>query len=143
MAHSEVEVWWGSYAGRAMAPSFAVCIALTALIYGGVRWFVPERGWLQFTFFGLASAVWLVQLARWAKRFFTWNYRLTTHFLYVDCGLKRSLCRRFALPPIDRVEVRHTALQKWLGIGDLWVWFGTAKNPPTILKAVKHPYTVA
>ena len=31
----EVDVWWGSYAGRAMAPSFAVCICLTALIYFG------------------------------------------------------------------------------------------------------------
>jgi hypothetical protein len=143
MAQSEVDVWWGSYAGRAMAPSFAVCIVLTALIYGVTRWLVPERGWLQLTFFGLTSAVWLVQLARWAKRFFTWNYRLTTRFLYVDCGLKRSLCRRFAVRTIDRVEVSCNPLGNCLGFGDLYVWLDEAKMPPVILKALKGPRTVA
>ena len=83
----EVDVWWGSYAGRAMGPSFAVCVAMTAVIYFATRWWVPHRGWLQLTFAALAGSLWLVQLARWGHRFFTWNYRLTTRFLYVDRGL--------------------------------------------------------
>jgi len=126
-----------------MAPSFIVCIALTALIYAGARWWVPERGWLQLTFFGLTTAVWLVQLVRWGQRFFTWNYRLTTRFLYVDRGLNTQLAQRFALASIDRVEVRCNWLEKWLGVGDLWVWIGDATKPPAVLKALKGPRTVA
>jgi hypothetical protein len=140
---TEVDVWWGSYAGRAMALSFAVCIALTALIYFGARWWVPERGWLQLTFFGLASAVWLIQLARWGYRFFTWNYRLTTRFLYVDYGLSRLRSQRFALRTVDRLEARYNLLERLLGVGDLWVWFDEALKPPAVLKALKSPLTVA
>jgi hypothetical protein len=141
--YAEVDVWWGSYAGRAMMPSFAVCIALTALIYLGARWWVPERGWLQLTFFALASAVWLIQLARWGYRFFTWNYRLTTRFLYVDYGLTRMGGQRFALRTVDRLEARYNLLERVLGIGDLWVWFDEAMKPPAVLKALKSPRAVA
>jgi hypothetical protein len=140
---TEVDVWWGSYAGRVMAPSFAVCIALTALNYLVARWWMPERNWLQFTFFVLTSAVWLIQLARWGYRFFTWNYRLTTRFLYVDYGLSRLRSQRFALGTVDRLEARYNLLERWLGVGDLWVWFDEATKPPAVLKALKSPRAVA
>src|SRR5262249_42686499 len=100
----EVDVWWGSYAGRAMLPSFAVCTVLTALISFVTHWWVHERGWLQLNFFGLAGAVWLVQLTRWGRRFFTWNYRLTTRWLYVDRGHWPLKAQRFEVRNVARVE---------------------------------------
>jgi Bacterial PH domain len=140
---TEVDVWWGSYAGRAMVPSFGVCIVLTGLIYLGVRWWVPERGWLQLTFFALVSAVWLVQLTRWAYRFFTWNYRLTTRFLYVEYGPSRHLSQRWPVRDVERMEARYNLLERMLGIGDLWVWFDEATKPPAILLSLKSPQAVA
>jgi hypothetical protein len=139
----EIDVWWGSYAGRAMAPSFAVCLVLTALIYFGARWWVPERGWLQLTFSGMTSIVWLVQLLRWAHRFFTWNYRLTTRFLYVDSGLKPLIAQRFPVRSIERVEVHSHGLQKWLRISDLWVWLDAPARLPVVLQAIASPRPVA
>jgi hypothetical protein len=136
----EVDVWWGSYAGRAMTPSFAVCIVLTGLIYLIVRVWVPERGWQQFTFVAIAGAVWLVQLARWARRFFTWNYRLTTCYLYVDRGLRPLIAQRIALKNIERVEMQRNWLQKCLQIGDLWIWNNDKLF--TVLQALKGPRAV-
>ncbi|HYV34352.1 MAG TPA: hypothetical protein VE988_01530 [Gemmataceae bacterium] len=139
----ELDLWWGSYAGRAMMPSFAVCIALTVLIFFGTRLWVPQRYWFQWTFSGVASALWIVQLARWGHRFFTWNYRLTTRFLYQDRGVKPLIARRYALPTISRVEVRNNALDKWLGIGDLWICFDDTDQPAAVLKALVAPRTAA
>jgi hypothetical protein len=139
----EIDLWWGSYAGRTMAPSFAVCIALTALIYGAVRVFVPERGWLQLTFFGLTSIVWLVQLTRWCYRFFTCNYRLTTRYLYVDRGWRPLVSQRFPVSAIDRVEACSSRPATWLGVGEIWVWFADANLPPAVLKGLLAPRRVA
>ena len=142
-ADKEIDLWWGSYAGRAMAPSFAVCGGLTVVIYCGVHWWVPERGWLQFTFAALTGAVWLVQVTRWGYRFFTCNYRLTTRFLYSDRGLRPLIAERFAVAQINRVEVHANAAQKWLGIGDVWVWFDNAASKPAVLRALAAPQTAA
>src|SRR4051794_2508208 len=93
----ETDVWWGSYAGRAMAPSFAVCAVLTIPLYWGVHAVLPERWGLQPPFGGLAALLWLVQLARWSARYFPRNYRLTTRRLYVDRGFRRLVARRWDL----------------------------------------------
>ncbi len=139
----EVDLWWGSYAGRAMVPSFAVCGGLTVLIFCGVRWWVPERGWLQFTFAGLTGAVWLVQMVRWGHRFFTCNYRLTTRFLYMDRGLWPLVSERFALREVNRVEVHRNLAQKWLRIADVWVWFDNPATRPAVLRALAAPHAAA
>jgi hypothetical protein len=138
----EVDLWWGSYAGRAMLPSFAVCAVLTVLILWGARSWVPARGWQQLTFFGLAGAVWAVQLTRWGRRFFTWNYRLTTSRLYVDRGVWPLKAQRFDLSTVARVEVNGSPLAKRLGIGDVWVWFDDA-TPPVVLEALVAPRRAA
>jgi hypothetical protein len=83
-----------------------------------------------------------VQLVRWAYRFFTWNYRLTTRYLYVDRGLKKLLALRFPVTNIDRVEVHKDWLEKKFGIGDVWVWLDTPAAEPIILKAMRTPRTV-
>jgi hypothetical protein len=139
----EIDLWWGSYAGRAMAPSFAVCLVLTALIIGGARWLVPELGWHQLTVTALTSSVWLVQLWRWGRRFFGYNYRLTSRFLYVDRGLLNLVARRFPLRLVSRVEARSDRLQGWLGIGDIVVQFDDVQHSPAVLEALVTPAAVA
>src|SRR5947209_7299648 len=56
----EVELWWGSYSGWTMMPSFVVCLLLTGLIGWAAWYFVPE-GWAQLSALVAASVVWLVQ----------------------------------------------------------------------------------
>src|SRR5690349_7852196 len=58
----EVDLWWGSYSGWTMLPSFAVCIVLTALIFWVVTRFLPHRELVQLTILGASGSVWLVQL---------------------------------------------------------------------------------
>src|SRR5215471_21703691 len=54
----EVDLWWGSYAGRTMLPSFLVCLLATALI-GWLTWLLLPGHLVKFAFFGLAGALWL------------------------------------------------------------------------------------
>ena len=133
---AETDLWWGSYAGRTMTLSFTVCGLLTLLIYVGVRIWVRERGWLQLAFAGFASAVWLVQLTRWCHRFFTYNYRLTTRFLYVDRGFLPIVAQRLPLEAIDCVQVRSSKLGELLGVGDIWVLPRDPAEPPAVLEGV-------
>jgi hypothetical protein len=139
----EIDVWWGSYAGRAMMPSFAVCVLLTAACLVAARQLAPERGLLQLTFTALASTVWLVQLLRWCHRFFTCNYRLTTSYLYIDRGFRPLVARRFALATIRAVEVQQNRWEQLLGVGNVRVYFEDAKQPPAVLPALVRPDDVA
>jgi hypothetical protein len=136
----EVDLWWGSYAGRTLTPSFAVCLLLTAAIYATVHELVPQRGWMQLAFLGIAGLVWGVQLARWCHRFFTCNYRLTTRYLYVDSGIRPLIARRVALQSIDRLEVRCNRLGTWLGVGDVRVFVKDTAAPPVVLRGLHHPH---
>jgi hypothetical protein len=139
----EVDLWWGSFAGRTLTPSFVVCGLLTAIIFACVRVLVPERGWLQLTFFGFAGAVWLVQLTRWGYRFFTYNYRLTTRYLYVDRGVRPLIARRCDLRSVERIEVCSSKFGKWLGVGDVWVFCDEAAAPPLVLEGLCAPRRAA
>jgi hypothetical protein len=139
----EVDLWWGSYAGRNLTPSFAVCLVLTVVIYALVRELVKERVWLPLAFFGTAGLVWLVQLTRWCHRLFTCNYRLTTRYLYVDRGIRPLIARRFELQSIQRVEVRASKLATWLGVGDVWVYFKDPAAAPAVLQGVYAPHRAA
>jgi hypothetical protein len=139
----EVDVWWGSHAGRALTPSFVVCVLLTVASFVAAQHLAPERGLLQLTFTGFASVVWLVQLVRWGHYFFTCNYRLTTRYLYVDCGFRPLVACRFALRTIRTVEVRCNKWEKLLGIGSVWVYFEDSSQPPVVLTALVQPRQAA
>jgi hypothetical protein len=136
----EVDLWWGSYAGRTLTPSFAVCLLLTVAIYAAVHELVPERGWTQLAFVVAAGIVWAVQLARWCHRFFTCNYRLTTRYLYVDSGIRPLVARRVALRSIDRLEVRCNRLGTWLDVGDVWAYVKDTPTLPVVLRGLHHPH---
>jgi hypothetical protein len=139
----EVDLWWGSYSGLAMVPSFAVCIVLTAGLYFGARLWVPQRGWLQLTFTALTSLVWLVQLARLGHRCFTYNYRLTSRFVYIDRGFWPLVAKRVELRSIERVTVERDRFTGWLGVGDLNLWLAGSSKQPVVLRALTSTAEVA
>lgn len=139
----EVDVWWGSHCGRAMAPSFVVCVLLTVAGFNVARQVAPERGLLQLVFSCFATLVWLVQLLRWGHRFFTCNYRLTTRYLYVDRGFRPLVARRFPLGEICRIEVRESKLENFLGVGDVWVYCEGNPRPPVVLAGMVQPHGAA
>jgi uncharacterized membrane protein YdbT with pleckstrin-like domain len=139
----EVDVWWGSFAGRTLTPSFALCTLLTALIFWGTRTWVAERGWVQLSFFGFAGALWLVQLTRWARRFFSYNYRLTTRFLYVDRGFLSLVAQRLDLRAVQRLQVRADWLQNLLGVGDVEVYLDGDSKPAAVLQGLLAPARAA
>src|SRR5437588_6255394 len=84
----EVDIWWGSYAGRSMWPSFLACLLVT----GGLAWgawylwsyqdYHPQL--LRLGVYCLAAWTWLIQLIRLGYRTVTFNYRLTTARLFLD-----------------------------------------------------------
>jgi len=141
--HEEVDVWWGSYAGRAMVPSFVLCVVFTVLLYFTTRFWVPQRGWLQLTFTALATLLWLGQLVRFARRLFTYNYRMTSRFLYVDRCMRPLIAERIALHCIARVAIRTNWFQRRMGIGDLIVWADVPSKTPMVLLAVPAPQVIA
>ena len=49
--------------------------------------------------------------ARWGHRFFTWNYRLTTRFLYLDRGMMPLVGQRFALAKVQTYLRREAVAQ--------------------------------
>jgi hypothetical protein len=138
-ADQEVDVWWGSYAGRTMLPSFLLCLVLTVLIVP-LAWAYVERGQVKLTILGLGGAVWVVQLVHFARRYFGFTYRLTSKRLF------RSLSRRpEAIPLADIAEVRaeRNGLENLVGIGRIYLTFIDKTRPAVVLEGVKKPKQVA
>jgi hypothetical protein len=119
----EVDIWWGACAIRTITPSLVATLLLSAVIYFIVHALVRERGWLQLAFVGTAGVLWLVQMVRWCHRLFTWNYRLTTRYLYVDRGFRPLVARRYPLDTVAQVVLRRGRLDNWLGTNNIRVYF--------------------
>jgi hypothetical protein len=141
----EADVWWGSYAGRAMLPSFLVCGLLTVAFALGA-WYIanafptlpyPPR----YLAYVLAALVWLVQVLRWGYRTVTINYRLTTRRLFRDQGFRKP-SRAVELSRVKAVAVEQARpLERLLGIGRLRI---DAEDTHTlVLQGVHEPQTVA
>jgi hypothetical protein len=138
----EVDVWWGSYAGRTMLPSFAVCLLATGLIAWLVWIFVPS-GYVKPAFLGLGGAVWLVQGIRWALRFFGLNYRMTSCRLFHHWGFLDSARKQVELADVAQVLVKSSGWEKRLGVGQIILVLEKAPQTPVILKGVRQPARVA
>jgi hypothetical protein len=138
-ADEETEVWWGSFAGRTLAPGFVLCVlatagALIALYAGDVS---PNPRRLAYL---LVSPLWIVQAGCWLYRMTAYNYRLTTRRLFVS--------RRFAaaatavdLARVERVRVQRGRLGRLLGVGRIRVEAAGAR--PLLLEGVLDPADVA
>ena len=135
----EVDLWWGSYAGRTMLPSFLVCLALTGLIIL-LAWIFVGRGQLKLTILGLGGLLWLVQLLRFAYRYFGFNYRLTSKRLF------RSQSRQplqIPLADIAEVHVERNGFEKLVGVGRVVITFPDRTRPALVLAGVTKPNLVA
>lgn len=145
-ATEEVDVWWGSYAGRALWPSFVFCGLLTALIAVGAWYFYDayqaHPTLMRYLAYGLTGAVWLTQLGRWLYSTVIINYRLTTRRLFQDRGFHRPVAGWVELDRLKGVVVTYGPLEGRLGIGRLYVE-SEGGAPPLILEGVYDPVKVA
>lgn len=141
-AEQETDLWWGSYSGWTMWPSFVACLLLTGLI-GWLAWDFIERDWLQFTFLAVGTALWLMQFARWGIRVFGYNYRLTTRRLFRDRGYRRKNRFHVELKSIAHVQVRRNNIEKMVDVGRIIIRQADPKHPPIVLEGVSQPFTIA
>jgi hypothetical protein len=144
--NQEVDVWWGAYAGRTMAPSFVLCgLATVALLaaaaYLWTAYDLPPL-LVRYTAYGLIAALWLVQLLLWGSRTVSFTYRLTTHRLLRDHGFVRPAAGELPLARITGVRVERTALERLLGVGRI-VIVSQGNSEPLVLDGVRGPDHIA
>jgi hypothetical protein len=141
----EADVWWGGYSSRALLASFAVCFLANVIVIelayylndhhdlraSLARWLIYHCTW----FF------WLIQLLWGGYRLGSYEYRLTSRRLFCVPGWLF-----LPLPPIDladiqKVRTEQTAVQHWLGVGQVIV--EGQNRGPIILRGVRDPQRVA
>jgi hypothetical protein len=139
-AAQERDVWWGSYAGRTMLPSLAVCLLLTGVIV----WFgfTTGRPMAQPIILGVNGVVWLVQVARWSYRVFGINYRLSSRRLFVDRGFLHPERFEADLREIRAVHIDQDGFEKLVGVGRVRVELGHPAQRILVLKGIKEPQTL-
>lgn len=138
----ETDLWWGSYSGWTMWPSFLACLLLTALI-GWLAWHYVERDWLQLAFLGVGTALWLLQFLRFGRRVFGYNYRLTSRRMFRDMGYGRPHRFNLDLKSIVQVQVRRNGFETMVNVGRVILRQSDPKHPPIVLEGVFQPFTVA
>lgn len=138
----ETDLWWGSYSGWTMWPSFVGCLLLTAAI-AWLVWRFLERDLLQIAFLGVGTVLWVCQFARWGRRVFGFNYRLTTRRLFRDTGYFRQNRLPIDLKSITDVFVRQNGLEKYFGVGRVVVRLADPRYPPIVLEGVVEPLAIA
>jgi membrane protein YdbS with pleckstrin-like domain len=138
-AAQECDICWASYSGWTMLPSFLVCLLLT----GGIAWFgfAVTRPMAQAVILGASGIVWLVQVARWGHRCFSFNYRLTNRRLFIDRGFLFPDRLQVMLSGIDRVEVAQDKFEKWLGVGKVRLRLRDRGHETLVLAGVREPQT--
>jgi membrane protein YdbS with pleckstrin-like domain len=144
-AAEEVDVWWGAYSPRTMAPSFVLCLALTVGI-SAEAWSLgiwQERSPARYTAQALMVVLWLMQLTRWVYRITALNYRLTNRRLFRDQGFYRPQNREVELTRITHVVVERGPLERVLRLGRLRILVQGAELPPIVLEGVYDPNHVA
>jgi hypothetical protein len=145
--NQETDIWWGSYAGRTMTPSFMVCGLLTGLLIWSVWLIWPEpdsRPYLErYTTYILVGAVWSFQLIRWGYRIVALNYRLTTRRLFCQRGFQTAAMTAIDLANIATVRIERAPLANQLKVGRLRIIPVDASQPPLLLEGVWHPDQIA
>lgn len=138
----ETDLWWGSYSGWTMLPSFLGCLVVTVVIGWLVGKLVP-RDLQQLAFLGSGGALWLFQFTRWGLRFFGINYRLTTRRLFRDKGYLHQDRLQVELKSVAEVRVMRNGFERLTGIGRLFLHFTDPSRPPVILDSVRQPHAIA
>jgi membrane protein YdbS with pleckstrin-like domain len=143
----EVDVWWGSYAGRTMLPSFVACALFTlatlaGALYLGIRYELNPLA-LRYSAYAVAGAVWVAQLGRWGYHVLTFSYRLTTRRLLLERSFFNSARAALDLPRLARVEVDRQPLERLVGVGTLRVFEEGGGVPTLELRGLLHAERVA
>jgi hypothetical protein len=139
----EVDVWYGSYAGRAMLPRFMQLALLSGLIIA-VAWSLGAwRGSnvVRYTALAIIVALWLALALVWIKRFLGLNYRLTTKRLFYQFGFHHPGRPGTELRRIRQVAVEANRIERLLDVGRLRIFLD--QGAPLILEGVQHPFHVA
>jgi hypothetical protein len=141
---AEVEIWWGGYSGWTMVPDFAACAFLNAVMISIAWYLYSEEGVngdrARFSVYGLAAAIWFMQVYRWVRRLATLNYRLTTRCLYHCRGLGVEHVVALPLADVMHVKVGQTHVQRHLGVGLVRV---ASKTVALELTGVREPHRIA
>jgi membrane protein YdbS with pleckstrin-like domain len=145
-AREEVDVWWGSYAGRAMLPGFAVCLIITVLLLV-LDWYLAihhlRTDLISSAILSLAGALWLFEGTRWVYRMIAVNYRLTNRRLLYTRGFKVPENWTVDLARVREVSVLRSPLERLLGVGHIRIQVQDNSLPPLVLEAVLAPERVA
>jgi membrane protein YdbS with pleckstrin-like domain len=139
----EVDVWWGAYAGRTMAPHFVACAVATLLILI-MAWSIGAWRGAAVVRYGaelLVAGIWLAQTAVWIYRMLAINYRLTTRHLYCERGFSHPGRPGIDLGHIVSVAMTQGPVERWLGVGRVSITI-TGISSPLILEGVRHPESV-
>ncbi len=136
----EVDVWWGSYSGWTMVPSFLGCILLTGMIAWFGFTFVREKA--QRTILLASAVVWLVQGGRWAWRFFGISYRLTNRRLFIDNGFFRPVRQQVEMSAISKVRPEKNCLDRLVGVAHIYLEYADPTQKSVVLEGVRNPEEV-
>jgi hypothetical protein len=140
----ERDVWWGAYAGRALLPSFLLCILLTLILTGVAVFLGVSEGRpslpIRYAAYALTGIIWCFQLFRGGYRMVVWTYRLTTRRLFQEWSFWSAPYRAVELRHITRVVVERTAWERWLDVGRLRI---VTPNGTWSLEGIGQPEHVA
>jgi uncharacterized membrane protein YdbT with pleckstrin-like domain len=140
----EIDLWWGSSAGRAMAVDFAVCAVTTVLLLAAgmtLEMLTALRGFRTGAI-GVSLLIWVVQIARWVYSTTSTNYRLTTRRVLIDCGFFHPLKREMPLSEVGQVEVEQRPHERIVGVGRIKI-LADDVGEPIVFTGVRHPERVA
>jgi membrane protein YdbS with pleckstrin-like domain len=142
----ETDVWWGSYAGRAMLPGFLLCLLLTIILLV-LDWHFGNRhsrsDLISSGILGLIGAVWLFQGTRWFYCLIAVNYRLTNRRLFYSRGFKLPDTWAIDLTHITKVAVERGPAERLLGLGRIRIHVQDRDSQRYVLDGVTAPEHVA
>ncbi len=138
----ELDAWWGSCSVKSTLPGMLLSLAASLIIIG-IAWLLPHDWRGQLIVLAILGVCWTALLLRWIYIIFGINYRLTSHRLIVEFGLKRRWLQTVALSTISQVVVKSTGVEKFLGVGRVVLEVQGSSAAPIILAGVAEPDQVA
>lgn len=143
----EHDVWWGSYAGSAMVPSFVLCGVVTASIVlltgSGYLLFGLGGKEMRYTAYALIAPLWLFQFLRWLYRVGSFNYRLTSRRLFRSRGFLYPVEEAVLLADVTQVVVEQTLWERRFRIGSVRIFREKKGLPSLVLEGVREPERIA
>jgi hypothetical protein len=145
VSDEEVDLWWGSFSGRTLAPDFVICGLLTVTTLGLAWYFRTWHGAsvVRSVALVLTGLFWCAELAHVAYRCIAVNYRLTTRALYYDYGFFWPVRIEHSLSDIAQVVVERNLFERLLGVGRLRVLAKDAALPQVVFQGVRDPDRIA